>query len=147
MVRWCIRLTRLTLVYEVIRYSLAQVRQNLKKKTFRVGCPQSQFSFSSFFILSFVLVLSFSIQKKKKEININLVYSSCLKHANKMRLGDPRQADQRTMSFHFPIVIHLSLDPAARALKSQAPCLYMHSSTRQAQNASTRRVYVYAPSR
>ena len=29
---WCIRLTRLTLVYEVIRYRLVQVRQNLKKK-------------------------------------------------------------------------------------------------------------------
>ena len=32
MVRWCIRLTRLTLVSEVIRYRLVQVRQNLKKK-------------------------------------------------------------------------------------------------------------------
>ena len=52
--------------------------------------------------------------------------------ANKMLLGDPRQADQRTQSFHFPIVIHQSLDPAARALKRQAPCLYMPSSTRQA---------------
>ena len=59
-----------------------------------------------------------------------------------MLLGDPRQADQRTQSFPFPIVIHQSqLDPAARALKRQAPCLHdhmhMHSSTRQAQNAST----------
>ena len=77
----------------------------------------------------------------EKEININLVYSSCLKHANKMLLGDLRQADQRTRCFHFPIVIHQSLDPAARALRRQAPCLYMYSSTRQAQNASTRRVY------
>ena len=76
----------------------------------------------------------------EKEINLNLVYSSCLKHANEMLLGDPRQADQRTQSFPFPIVIHQSLDPAARALKRQAPCLYMHSSTRQAQNASTRTV-------
>ena len=32
MVRWCIRLTRLALVCEVIRYRLVQVRQNLKKK-------------------------------------------------------------------------------------------------------------------
>ena len=31
MVRWCIRLTRLTLVCEVIRYRLVQIRQNLKK--------------------------------------------------------------------------------------------------------------------
>ena len=32
MVRWCIRLTRLTIVCEVIRYRLVQVRQNLKKR-------------------------------------------------------------------------------------------------------------------
>ena len=31
LVRWCIRLTRLTLVCEVIRYRLVQVRQNQKK--------------------------------------------------------------------------------------------------------------------
>ena len=63
----------------------------------------------------------------EKEININLVYSSCLKHANEMLLGDPRQADQRTQSFHFPssFINHstLLLD---RALKRQAPCLVMH---------------------
>ena len=56
----------------------------------------------------------------EKEININLVYSSCLKHANEMLLGDLRQADQGTQSFHFPIVIHQSLDPAARS-SAQAP--------------------------
>ena len=55
MVRWCIRLTRLTLVCEVIRYRLVQVRQN-QKKNFRVGGPQSPFSISSSFILSFVLL-------------------------------------------------------------------------------------------
>ena len=38
----------------------------------------------------------------EKEKNINLVYSSCLKHANEMVLGDPRQAHQRTQSLHFP---------------------------------------------
>ena len=38
----------------------------------------------------------------------------------------------------FPIIIHQSLNPAARALKRQA-LSYMHWSTRQAQNASTRR--------
>ena len=37
-----------------------------------------------------------------------------------MLLGDPRQADQRTQSFHFPIVVHQSLDPAARS-SAQAP--------------------------
>ena len=62
-----------------------------------------------------------------------------------MLLGDPRQSDQRTQSFHFPIVVHQSLDPAAP--KRQAPCRYMHalrsSSARQAQsqNTSTRWVF------
>ena len=51
-VRCCIWLTRLTLVCEVIRYRLAQVRKNLKKKKkkkkrLRVGGPQSSFSISS----------------------------------------------------------------------------------------------------
>ena len=78
-------------------------------------------------------------------MNINLVYSSCLKHANEILVGDSRQADQRTQSFHFLTVIYQSLDPAARALKRQGPCLYMHWSTRHAQKASTRRVH--APSR
>ena len=71
----------------------------------------------------------------EKEININLVYSSCLKHANEMLLGDPRQSDQRTQSFHFPIVVHQSLDATLllnRALKRQAPCLHnvMHFEVR-----------------
>ena len=59
----------------------------------------------------------------RKKINIkliNLVYSSCLKHANNLPLGDQRQADQRTQSFHFTVVIHQSLDPAARS-SAQAP--------------------------
>ena len=37
-----------------------------------------------------------------------------------MLLGDPRQSDQRTQSFHFPIVVHQSLDPAAQS-SAQAP--------------------------
>ena len=53
-------------------------------------------------------------------MNINLVYSSCLKHANEMLLGDPRQSDQRTQSFYFPIVVRQSLDPAAHS-SAQAP--------------------------
>ena len=58
--------------------------------------------------------------------NLEVVCSSCLRHANKMLLGDhdPWQADQRTQSFHFSIFIHQSLDPADRPLKPQAPCLY-----------------------
>ena len=66
LVRWCILLTRLTLVCEVIWYRLVQVRQNLKKKmTFRFGGPQSLFSISSSFILSFVL-LPFFLKTKIK---------------------------------------------------------------------------------
>ena len=42
MVRWCIRLTRLTLVCEVIRYRLGQVRQNLKKRFPEVTCWQNR---------------------------------------------------------------------------------------------------------
>ena len=63
----------------------------------------------------------------EKEININLVYSSCLKHANEMLLGDPRQADQRMQSFHFPIVIHRSLDPAARSSAQAPSSLSLHA--------------------
>ena len=80
----------------------------------------------------------------EKEININLVYSSCLKHANEMLLGDPRQSDQRTQSFHFPIVVHQSLNPAAQS-SAQAPssftCLYkvMHFEVRALDRLRTRR--------
>ena len=59
-----------------------------------------------------------------------------------MLLGDPRQSDQRTQSFHFPIVVHQSLDPAAQS-SAQAPSslslqALRSSCARQAQNASTR---------
>ena len=77
----------------------------------------------------------------KHQLGLFFLLEAC----QEMLLGHPQQADQWTQSFPFPIVIHQSLDPAARALKRQAPCLYMHSSARQAQNASTRRVD--APSR
>ena len=62
----------LTLVCEVIRYRLVQVRQN-QKKTFRVGGPQSPFSISSSFILSFVL-LPFFLNTKMN--------TSCEPHVN-----------------------------------------------------------------
>ena len=39
----------------------------------------------------------------EKEINVNLVYFSCLKHVNEMVLGDPRHAHQRTKSFDFAL--------------------------------------------
>ena len=83
----------------------------------------------------------------KKEININLVYSSCLKHANEILLGDPRQADHRTQSFPYPFVIHQSLDLLLE--RSTAKLLVFTCTraldSRAAQNASTRRVD--APSR
>ena len=48
--RWCIRLTRLTLVCEVIGYCLVQVRQNLKnkKKKFKQLCKRNRKSIFSF---------------------------------------------------------------------------------------------------
>ena len=50
------------------------------------------------------------------------------------------QADQRTQSSTSQSsFINPSTLLFDRALKRQAPCLFMHSSTRQAQNASTRR--------
>ena len=53
-----------------------------------------------------------------------------------MLLGDPRQSDQLTQSFHFPIVIHQS---QSRALKRQAPCLYMHFEVRALDRLRARR--------
>ena len=72
MVRWCIRLTRLTLVYKVIRYRLVQVQQN-KKKTVRVRGPQAPFFFSSSFILSFIS-LPFFLNTK---MNFSEIESPC----------------------------------------------------------------------
>ena len=63
MVRWCIRLTRLTLVCKVIRYCLVQVRQNHKKK--RLFGLAARNRLSLFLPLSFSsssYFLSFSIQ-------------------------------------------------------------------------------------
>ena len=73
---WCIPLTCLNLVCDVIRYCLVQVRQNLKKKkTFRVGGPQSPFSISSSFILFFILFPFFfktQIILRKEEGNLTI---------------------------------------------------------------------------
>ena len=54
----------------------------------------------------------------EKEININLVYFSCWKHVNEMVLGDPRQAHQRTQSFHFSSSFINHSYPAAQAPSS-----------------------------
>ena len=85
----------------------------------------------------------------EKEININLVYSSCLKHANEMLLGDPpygRLTSERKASYCPSSSINHSTLLFERS-SAKSPCLYMHSSTRQAQNASTRMHRVNAPSR
>ena len=67
MVRWCIRLTRLTLVCEVIRYRLVQVRQNLKKKDFSGWRPAIAFLY--FFLFHSLLRLtSFLSQYKNKNL-------------------------------------------------------------------------------
>ena len=67
-VRWCVRLTRLTLLCEVIRYRLVQIRQNLKKRLFGLAARNRlslsrplSFSPSSYF-------LSFSVQKWKATV-------------------------------------------------------------------------------
>ena len=65
MVRWCIRLTRLTLVYEVIRYRLVQVWQNLKKKDSPYWRPAIAFLYL-FLFHSFLRLTSFLSQYKKE---------------------------------------------------------------------------------
>ena len=74
MVRWCIRLTRLTLACEVIRYRLVQVRQNLEKRLVGLAA-RNRLSLSlplSFSYLSYPL--SFS---KRKSIKFRLVEHTC----------------------------------------------------------------------
>ena len=71
MVQWCIRLTRLTLVCEVIRYRLVQVWQNLNKRLFGLAA-RKHLPLSLIFTLSFSsssYFLSFSIQKRFKLIS------------------------------------------------------------------------------
>ena len=56
----------------------------------------------------------------KHQLGLFFLLEACQRNA----AGDPRQSDQRTQSFHFPIVVHQSLDLLLnRALKPQAPCL------------------------
>ena len=63
MVRGCIRLTRLTLVCEVIRYRLVQVRQNLKKKNFSGWRPAIAFLY--LFLFHSLLRLTFFLSQYK----------------------------------------------------------------------------------
>ena len=75
----------------------------------------------------------------EKEINNNLVYSCCLKHANEMLLGDPRQADQRTQSFPFPIVIHQSHSTLLLERSSAKLLVFTCTCTRALDRLRTRR--------
>ena len=63
MVRWCIRLTRLTLVCEVIRYRLVQVQQNLKK---RLSGWRPAITFLYLFLFPSLLRLSSFLSQYKK---------------------------------------------------------------------------------
>ena len=69
----------------------------------------------------------------KKGKYINLVCYSCLKHANEVLLGDPRQADQRAQTFNFSIVNHQPLDGTAQA-PSSLP--YMQACVNQSSTCS-----------
>ena len=64
MVWWCIRLTRLTLVCEVIRYHLVQVRQLKSKKDFSGWRPTIAFLYL-FLFHSLLRLTSFLSQYKK----------------------------------------------------------------------------------
>ena len=61
MVRWCIRLTRLTLVCEVIRYRLVQVRQNQKRRHFVSPCACSHIPHPSHIHLKRTSMCGFSL--------------------------------------------------------------------------------------
>ena len=62
---WCIRLTCLTLVCEVIRYCLVQVRQILKKKDFLGWRPAITFLY--LFLFHPLLRLSFFLSENKNQ--------------------------------------------------------------------------------
>ena len=78
MVRWCIRLTRLTLVCEVIMYRLVQVRQNHKKESGALSIDGS-------FIWS-------TVQMSEKELK---------KHRQGLRYVNFSQEVLRATSMHF----------------------------------------------
>ena len=72
----------------------------------------------------------------KHQLGLFFLLEACQRNAARSSTaGWPANAKLPLPNRHSSI----SLDPAARALKRQDPCLYMHmhSSTRQAQNAST----------
>ena len=112
MVRWCIRLTRLTLVCEVIRYRLVQVRQN-QKKTFRVGGPRSPFSISSSFILSFVLLPFFL--NTNMHIKIDMAFLVVLRLVHPICLFSSFATWLSSLSFHTCVLVCDPTRSVARA--------------------------------
>ena len=57
-----------------------------------------------------------------------------------MLLGDPRQSDQRTQSFHFSIVVHQSLDPADQSSAQAPSALSLHAPSRFERSTGSERV-------
>ena len=95
MVRWCIRLTRLTLVCEVIRYRLVQVRQNQKKKKKKFTPDNQQVQAERFLSLLglelCVLAWANCYQNFKKTYHMFL---EVLKHISRFLLLKPASCDR-----------------------------------------------------
>ena len=124
----------------MIRYRLVQVRQN-QKKTFRVGGPQSPFSFSCSFILSFVL-LPFFLNTKMKNIDKPLSEAEKQPYTHELHPpltdGHPSLPQHRGESFpiHKNRLIMLRDRPGVRPVRlvprlatchcfhGRAPCLF-----------------------
>ena len=82
MVRWCIWLTRLTLVCEVIRYRLVQVRQNLKHKNDFSGWRPAIAFLYPFLFHSLLCLTSFLSQYKR----IRFFFNFCHYRSAKMTI-------------------------------------------------------------
>ena len=67
MVWWCIQLTRLTLVCEVIRYRLFQVRHKVKKKKKDFSGWRPAIAFLYLFLFHSLLRLTFFLSQYKNE--------------------------------------------------------------------------------
>ena len=76
----------------------------------------------------------------EKAINNNLVYSSCLKHAKEMLLGDPRQADHRPVNAKLPLPHrHSSITRPCCSIERSSAKLLVFTCTRALDRLRTRR--------
>ena len=103
MVRWCIRLTRLTLVCEVIRYRMFQVWQNLKKMISFAGNSNS----------SIVLTLILSVVTPNLSLN-TYARASIVRFSEPVMIEPARALSSWTSGcLHWPwlsaSLVHLSL--------------------------------------